>query len=279
MTSMRPTVAGLLAEKGIKQRTNVYVESLAEVVAASDAGIDIVTVQDSIMNADYRLAAPSAFMVAGLEYGVHVTTDDYLRAGFSMMELGADAVWSAASLETISRMRAEGIPVVGHVGLIPARRTWTGGFRAVGKTAASAMSVFEQTKALEEAGAFAAEIEVVPAAVASAISERTALYMISMGSGGGCDAQYLFSTDILGTNRGHVPRHAKQYRDLAREEDRLQAERVAAFSEYAADVQSGAFPDDTRLVPIADDELATFQQHLGERSSPNDHLGDVEIST
>lgn len=264
MTSMRPTVADLLAEKGQRQRTNVYVDSLAEAVAAAEAGIDIITVQDSIMSDDYRLAAPDAFMVAGLEYGVHVTTNDYLRAGFAMMELGADAVWSAASLDTISRMRAEGIPVVGHVGLIPARRTWTGGFRAVGKTAESAMSVFEQTKALEEAGAFAAEIEVVPAPVATAISARTSLYMISMGSGGGCDAQYLFSTDVLGTNRGHVPRHAKQYRNLAAEEDRLQAERVAAFSEYVADVASGAFPDDSRLVPIADEELAAFKAALGE---------------
>ena len=122
--------------------------------------------------------------------------------------------------------------------------------------------MFEQTKALEDAGAFAAEIEVVPAAVASAISTRTSLYMISMGSGSGCDAQYLFSTDILGTNRGHVPRHAHQYRDLAAEEDRLQAERVSAFSEYVADVESGAFPNDNQLVGIAEDELTQFTSWL-----------------
>lgn len=267
MNSMRPTVADLLAEKGTTQRANVYVDNLDEAVAVGEAGVGIVTVQDSLMSLDIRDAAPSAFMVAGLDYGVHVTTDDYLRAGFAMMGHGADAVWSAASLETISRMRAEGIPVVGHVGLIPARRTWTGGFKAVGKTADSAESVWEQTKALEDAGAFAAEIEVVPEAVASAISEKTSLYMISMGSGGGCDAQYLFSTDILGTNRGHVPRHAKQYRNLAAEEDRLQAERVAAFSEFAADVQSGTFPDDDRLVPIADDELADFKERLAAGSA------------
>lgn len=84
------------------------------------------------------------------------------------------------------------------------------------------------------------------------------MFMISMGSGSGCDAQYLFSTDILGTNRGHVPRHAKKYRDLAAEEDRIQAERVAAFSEYVADVQSGAFPDNGRLVGIDEDEFADF---------------------
>lgn len=267
MNSMRPTVADLLAEKGLRQRANVYVDSLDEARAAGVAGVGIVTVQDSAMSAEYRDAAPVAFMVAGLDYGVHVTTDDYLRAGFDMMLLGADAVWSAASLETIARMRAEGIPVVGHVGLIPARRTWTGGFKAVGKTAASAMSVLEQTKALEEAGAFAAEIEVVPAAVATAISQQTSLYMISMGSGSGCDAQYLFSTDILGTNRGHVPRHAKQYRDLAAEEDRIQAERVAAFTEYIADVESGTFPDDSRLVIMDASELADFEARLEQEST------------
>ena len=161
-------------------------------------------------------------------------------------------------------MRDEGIPVVSHVGLIPARRTWTGGFKAVGKTATTAMDVWRATKALEEAGAFAAEIEVVPEPVATAISARTSMVMISMGSGPNCDAQYLFSTDILGTNRGHVPRHAKQYADLAAEEDRLQRMRVEAFAAYKADVDSGAFPDDPRLVPIPDNELSAFMDALEE---------------
>lgn len=267
MSRTRPTVADLLADKGRVQKTNVYVDSVDECAAAEAAGIDIVTVQDSRMGADYRDAAPTAFMVVGLEYAVHATTDDYLRAGFDAMLAGGDAVWSAASLPTIRRMRDEGIPVVSHVGLIPARRTWTGGFRAVGKTASSALDVYRLTKALEEAGAFAAEIEVVPAAVAAEISKRTSLLMISMGSGTGCDAQYLFSTDILGTNRGHVPRHAKQYADLAAAEDRMQAERVAAFGAYAADVASGAFPSDDRLVPIDDAELAAFRDGLAQEDS------------
>jgi 3-methyl-2-oxobutanoate hydroxymethyltransferase len=262
MSRIRPTVADLLAGKGTIQRSNVYVDSLDECRAAEAAGVDIVTVQDSIMSAEYRSAATGAFMVAGLEYGVHVTTDDYLRAGFDMLNLGADAVWSAASLQTISRMRAEGIPVVSHVGLIPARRTWTGGFKAVGRTAASAIEVFEQARRLEDAGAFAIEIEVVPDAVASEISAWTSMFVISMGAGGGCDAQYLFSTDILGTNRGHVPRHAKQYRDLAAEEDRLQLERVGGFADFVADVANGGFPDRSRLVDIPDSEFASFMDHV-----------------
>ncbi len=259
MGRVRPTVADLRAGKGRRQLTNVYVDSVAEAEAAEAAGIDIVTVQDSLMSPAFRAAAPGAFLVVGIEYGRGaVTTDDYLRAGFAAINADADAVWSAASLQTISRMGDEGIPVVGHVGLIPPRRTWTGGFRAVGKTAATALDVWRATVALEEAGAFAAEIEVVPAPVATAISQRTSLVMISMGSGNGCDAQYLFATDVLGTNRGHVPRHAKQYADLAAEEDRLQQLRIDAFSAYVKDVATGEFPDDTRLVPIDDGELDSF---------------------
>lgn len=264
MMRSRPTVADLQAGKGKRQLTNVYVDSIDEARAAETAGIDIITVQDSLMTPQFRAVAPGAFIVVGIEYGRSaITADDYLRCGFTALNHGADAVWSAASLDTISRMRAEGIPVVGHVGLIPARRTWTGGFRAVGRTASSALDVWRATQALEEAGAFAAEIEVVPEAVASAISRRTSLVMISMGSGIGCDAQYLFSTDVLGTNRGHVPRHAKQYADLAAEEDRIQQLRVDAFSAYVAEVASGAFRDESRLVEIADDELEAFLAEIG----------------
>lgn len=265
MSRTRPTVADLQSWKGTRQLTNVYVESLDEARAAEAAGIDIVTVQDSLMSARIREAAPTAFLVAGLAYGDVVTTDDYLRAGFAALNQGADGVWSAAGLDTIARMRSEGIPVVGHVGLIPARRTWTGGFRAVGKTAASALQVWEQTKALEDAGAFAAEIEVVPEAIATEISRRTSLVMISMGSGAGCDAQYLFSTDILGTNTGHVPRHAKVYADLASEFERIQQLRIDAFTAYVEDVRSGRFPDPSRLVPVPDEELSAFRSALGEQ--------------
>ena len=82
----------------------------------------------------------------------------------------------------------------------------------------------------------------VPVEVASAISARLKLLLWSMGAGAGCDAQYLFACDILGTNREHMPRHSKVYRNFAVEFDRLQAERVAAFREFIADVDSGSLP-------------------------------------
>jgi 3-methyl-2-oxobutanoate hydroxymethyltransferase len=76
------------------------------------------------------------------------------------------------------------------------------------------------------------------------------------------DGQYLFAEDVLGYTRGHRPRHAKVYRDFAAEYRRLQQERVAAFKEFVADVEGGAYPGPEHVVPIADDEFAAFMEQL-----------------
>src|SRR6185295_17842533 len=149
----------------------------------------------------------------------------------------------------------------------PSKRTWTGGFKAVGKTADSAMQIFNAVKAYESVGAFGAEIEVVPSEVASEISKRTTLFMVSMGAGTGCDAQYLFAEDVLGSNTGHYPRHAKRYRDFAAENARLQKERIAAFSEFAGDVKSGAYPGAGHEVAITPDEMKSFKKMLASSKS------------
>jgi 3-methyl-2-oxobutanoate hydroxymethyltransferase len=159
----------------------------------------------------------------------------------------------------------EYIPVVGHVGLVPARATWTGGFRAVGKTAADALRLFDEVKAYENAGAIAIELEVVPEEVATEISKRVNILVWSMGAGAGCDAQYLFSNDILGYTEGRVPRHAKVYRDFQTEYDRLQNERIAAFQEFVADVETGAFPKGEQLVKMPENELDAFRNQLEAR--------------
>lgn len=263
MRDRRPTVADLLAIKGKRQLSMLRVETLEEAEAAQKAGIDLLSVPPALLGPAFREAVPTCFAFPGLEYGDYVSAEEYLRAAFSALRAGGDAVWCAASLATIRRLREEGIPVCGHVGLIPDKRTWTGGFKAVGRTLETALLVWRQTKALEEAGAFASEIEVVPAEVASAISSRTSMFMISMGSGAGCDAQYLFATDVLGTNRGHVPRHSKVYRNFAAEYDRLQLERVAAFSELVRDIKSGAYPEPRHQVGIPQAELEQFLRAIG----------------
>jgi len=237
--------------------------SLEEAGAAEAAGIDVASVPPELLtHPRYREVAPSVFSMTGKTHLEAGTPEDYLRWSGEMLGKDADAIYCSGSLRTVEYLAREHIPVVGHVGLVPSRATWTGGFKAVGKTAGAALALYEEVRAYEEAGAFAVEIEVVPVEVATAISQRVNILLWSMGSGPGCDAQYLFAEDILGSNRGHLPRHAKVYRDFKAEEDRLQQERIAAFGEFIADVGSGTYPEDRHLVRMKTEELDRFIQGL-----------------
>jgi len=262
MRHNRMTVGELRVLKGKRQLTMLYVDTLDEAAAASAAGIDLLSIIDPVWTPKMRQAAGDCFVQVGLIYGQLCTYEDYLRAAHRAIMLGGDAVYCAASIDTITRLAAEGIPVISHVGLIPSKATWTGGFKAVGKTADGAIGVYNHVKALEAAGAVGAELEVVPDRAAAEISRRTSLIMISMGSGTGGDAQYLFAEDVLGYTRIHQPRHAKVYRNFRAEYDRLQRERIAAFNEFRADVETGAYPEKRHLVAIADEEFDNFLQRL-----------------
>jgi len=267
MTRKLSTVADLRALKGNGQRTMLKVFTLDEAAAAEAAGIDIVSIgPDLMMNPDYRAAAPTLFTMTGKTHLEAGTTDDYLRWACTAMQEGADAIYCSGSMRTIEHLAREHIPVVGHVGLVPSRATWTGGFRAVGKTADQALALLNEVRAVEAAGAFAVEIEVVPPEVAAAISQRVGILLWSMGAGTGCDAQYLFANDLLGYTVGHVPRHSKAYRDFASEHARLQRERVAAFVEFRADVGTGAYPQAKHLVRMDEAELARFLAKIDDLS-------------
>lgn len=263
MTRTKPTIADLRALKGKGQLTMLRVTSLDEAAAAEQAGIDIVSVPaDVVTHPRYREVAPTLFSMTGLTHLEAGTRDDYLRWSCKAMLDGADAVYCSAGLGTVEHLAREHIPVVGHVGLVPSRATWTGGMKAVAKTAAGALALLDEVRAYEAAGAFAVEIEVVPVEVATEISRRVDLLLWSMGAGPGCDAQYLFAEDILGSNRGHMPRHSKVYRNFAAEYDRLQAERIAAFREFISEVNSDAYPEEKHLVKMNPVELAAFRAAL-----------------
>lgn len=263
----RLTVADLLACKGKRQLTQLFVRTLEEAAAAEAAGIDMVNLVESDWTPAMRAVTSKTFITVGLAYGVHATAEEYIRAAFAALNIGADAVYCAGGIDTIARMYAEGIPVCGHVGLIPTKCTWTGGFKAVGRTAQSAVKVWTDVQRLEEAGAFAVEMEVVPDRVATEISRRTSLLVISMGGGPGCDAQYLFAEDVLGTNTGHYPRHAKRYRNFSLEYQHLQKERVCAFQEFRRDVDTGGYPASEHCVHIPDEEFTAFLRQLPARST------------
>jgi 3-methyl-2-oxobutanoate hydroxymethyltransferase len=182
--------------------------------------------------------------------------EEAIRVAFQALERGASSVYCSASPWMIEAMAREGIPVVGHLGMVPRHATWTN-FRAMGKTAAEARRLYDQMKRLENAGAYAAEVELVPHKLAAFLCTKTSLFLMSLGSGGGCDSQFLFSDDILGDYDERIPRHARMYRNFRKEYQRLQDERIAAFKEYAADVRGGRFPEAGNLVSM---DEAVFEE-------------------
>ncbi len=257
------TVADLRAARGSHRFAMLRVETLDEAAAAHSAGVELLSVPPAmIYDRRFREAAPDAFAFPGENYFEIGGTDDFLRWAFPLMKQGADAVYCSGSLATVRALADHGIPVCGHVGLIPSKRTWTGGFRAVGKTLETAQLVWRQVRALERAGAFAVEIEVVPQAITRAIAERTSLFLISMGAGSAGHAQYLFADDVLGQNRGHVPRHAKVYANLAAEYDRLQGLRTDAMRRFADEVHQGLFPAPQYDVDCEAEVVGAFRDWL-----------------
>ena len=252
------TVKDIFDAKGKRQLTELLVATEDEARAAEEAGIDMLITMSGDMLKDVRKGARNTFITAGIGYGHVASATEAMRQGFQAIRDGADAVYLCGSPEWVAGMAREGIPVVSHVGLIPQKCSWTGGFKAVGKTAEEALKVYRDTKAYDEAGAIGVEMEVVPHQVAAEIAKRVKLCCISMGSGAHCDAQYLFAMDILGSHRGHIPRHAKVYVDLYSEMERIQKIRVQAFKDFKQDVETEAFPEPKQVVEIAGDEFGKF---------------------
>src|SRR5437867_1013745 len=238
--------------KGKRCLTHVHVKSPEEATAAEAAGIDLLSCSFDTTAAQARLpllvaAAPNSFISGSTPHGL-ASPEEAIRVGFRALELGASSVYCSASPWMIEAMAREGIPVVGHLGMVPRHATWTN-IRAIGKEPGEARRLYGQMKQLENAGAYAAELELVPHQLATYLCKKTSLFVMSLGSGSGCDSQFLFSDDILADYDERIPRHAKAYRNFLKEHQRLQQERIAAFQEYAADVKNGRFPAPNNLVP------------------------------
>src|SRR6266511_4171237 len=246
--------------KGKRCLTHIHVKSPEEAAAAEAAGIDLLSCSFDSAAAQARLpllvaAAPKSFISGSTPHGM-ASPQEAIRIGFQVLEMGASSVYCSTSPWLIEAMARERIPVVGHLGMVPRHATWTN-IRPIGKTASEARQLYQQMKRLENAGAYAAELELVPHQLASYLCRKTSLLLMSLGSGSGCDSQFLFSDDILGDYNERIPRHAKAYRNFLKEYKRLQDERVAAFKEYAEDVKSGRFPDAGHLVAM---DEAVFEE-------------------
>ena len=119
-------------------------------------------------------------------------------------------------MPTIARITAAGIPVLGHVGLTPQRQNSLGGFRVQGKTAESALRVFEDALAVQDAGCFATVLEAVPAEIANIITNKLRIPTIGIGAGNGCSGQVLVQVDMTGNfpPGRFLPKFVKRYGDV-----------------------------------------------------------------
>lgn len=252
------TIHELRQLKGRRCLTHIHVKSPEEAAAAEAAGVDLMSCSFDSPESQARLprlvaAAPHSFLSAATPHGL-ASPEEAIRVGFRALELGASSVYCSASPLIIEAMAREGLPVVGHLGMVPRHATWTG-YRAIGRTEEEARELYERMKRLENAGAYAAELECVPHNLARFLCSQTSMILMSLGSGPGCDTQFLFSDDILGDYDERPPRHAKAYRNFLEEYRRLQRERIAAFSEYIADVTEGRFPERSHLIEMDSEVL------------------------
>lgn len=263
------TVKDLREQKGKRVLVETLPFSPEEAAAAEEAGVDTMKVRFDPKRpetaAEIRKAAPNTFMSFSVPLVAAATEAEAVRLAYHAMELGADAIMCQWSPRFISAAAEAGVPVQGHAGLIPRKSTWTGGLRAVGKTLEEALWVYQEIKRLEEAGAWAVEVEVIPAALLAEITKRTTLLTSSIGAGSGGDIQFLFAEDILGNNRPPYPRHSKQYRSLYKMREAMQAERVAGFSEFIQDVRSGGFPGPEHIIEAPDGLISAFLERTATR--------------
>ena len=268
MNRKKMTVYDYLQSKGKKQLSVLFVHNVDEAEAAEEAGIDMIcTSHDAPQYGitttfeelkEIRKAAPNCFMQSG---GAISVASEYeaLKLSHKYINIGADCIYGGPwSHKWIKALREENIPINSHVGLIPSKTTWIGGYRAIGKTANEALGVLQHTLELQDAGVIGVELEVVPPKVAELITKKVEILTLSMGSGSGCDGQYLFGNDVLGYTKGHIPRHARIYRDFKKEYERLQKERVLAFKEFHNDTINKKFNDPNITVSIDDREYDKF---------------------
>jgi len=256
------TVKDLRDQKGKRVLVETLPFSTEEAAAAEQAGIDTMKVRFDPSNPDpaiaIRRAAPNTFMAFSVPLLAAASENEAVRVAYDAMALGADAIMCQWSPRFISAATEAGVPIQGHAGLVPRKSTWTGGLRAVGKTLDEALWVYREIKALEEAGAYAVEVEVIPEGLLAEISGRTTLLTSSIGGGSGGDIQFLFAEDILGNNPPPHPRHSKQYRNLYEMKKKIQLERVSGFKEFIDDVQQGRFPGPEHIIKTPDNLISKF---------------------
>ncbi len=251
--------------RGLKRKQKIAVLTAGDTTTAhliDEAGIPCVLVGDSLAMTmlGYESTIPvtleqmlhhTAAVVRGVKNALVITDLPFMSyqasieqalisGGRALKEAGADAVkveGGEMRAETIRALTGNGIPVLGHIGILPQSVKSAGGYKVQGKTDESVQQLLADAHAVAAAGAFAVVLEGMPSDVAGEITAAIDIPTIGIGAGPLCDGQVLVVNDVLGLTTGHVPKFAKRYAELG-------AAMSAAFAAYRSEVESGAFPSE-----------------------------------
>jgi len=250
-----------------------------------EAGIDIILVGDSLGNVvlgygntvpvtleeilihlkAVRRAVQRALLVADMPYGTfHTGDDDAVRNALRLVkEGGAEAIKLEGGhkrVHLVKRLVDEEISVMGHIGLTPQSINQLGAYRVQGKTASAAQQLIDDAKAMEDAGAFAVVLEVVPREIAQMITESISIPTIGIGAGVHCDIQVLVIHDMLGLSFGKQARFVRPYANL-------REVMTDAITRYAEDVRNGTYPSEAESYALPAQTAAELDIQIPSRDS------------
>jgi 3-methyl-2-oxobutanoate hydroxymethyltransferase len=246
-------------------------DTLGMVVLGYDSTLPV-TMEDMIHHTKAAVRGSKRALVVGdMPFMSYQTgwQDAMKNAARFMQEAGCGAVkleGGRRSAEIVARLTEAGIPVMGHIGLTPQSVNQFGGWKVQGKTPAAAVQLMHDAQALEQAGAFAIVLELVPAPLAELLTKQLSVPTIGIGAGVHCDGQVQVFHDMLGLFDAFVPRHAKRYADagaLIRE----------GLARYTAEVKAGTFPDAKHSFKMDPAALAELRPAGHERMTRRHALG------
>ncbi len=236
-----------------------------------EAGVDMILVGDSMGNVIHgygntipvsideiisaciavKRGTERAMVIADMPFGsYHVNQDESVKNALRLMKYGgAEAVKLEGGrnrVDLVGRLVNEEIPVVAHIGLTPQSVYKMGGYRVQGRTAEQAKRLIEDAKMLEEAGAFAVVLELVPREVAAMITKELTISTIGIGAGLDCDIQVLVLHDLVGMTFGRQPRFVRQYANVRQV-------MTDAIHAWTRDVKSDAYPNDKESYGLTDE--------------------------
>lgn len=271
------TVPMVRARKGGEKLTMVTAYDHPSARVASDAGVDMILVGDSVANVVHGMddtlgvdldimvlhaqavarAKPDPLVVVDMPWlSFHISPEDTLRnAGRLVREGKAEAVKLEGGTRRVPMIEAlvgAEIPVLGHLGLTPQSIHAMGGYRVQGRELEAARMMIQEAKELEAAGVFAVVLEGIPDTVARLITEQVSIPTIGIGAGIHTDGQVLVYTDLLGFGFNRYPKFVRQYENFAERA-------VSAVSTFVADVKSGSFPGEEESYHLSDEVAAELE--------------------